>query len=56
MSHQKLHPFYVGNNLAKSWPILIILSLMISQLNCRKKLEQNLPPHLKSVASLHCEN
>ena len=51
VSHKKTRHFYFCDNSGKYWPILIILSLSHSQMNCRKRLNKichltsNLLPH-----------
>jgi len=48
--------FYFCNNFSKCWPMLIILSLLYSQIYCMlRKMVLKRPPHLKSVAVLPCE-
>jgi len=48
---KKMRHFYICTNTGKYWPILIILSLSHSQMNCRKRLNKiyhltsNLLPH-----------
>jgi len=45
--------FYFCNNFGKCTPILIILSLLNSQMYCGGSWDQNV--HLKSIAALPCE-
>ena len=50
---QKSAPFYFYDNIARCWPIFIILSLPDS--SGAIKFALNIPPHLTNVATLPCE-